>query len=159
MADHLITRLRVELGDPTPLLLVLGTLSLNDAAWTDATHFLQVAHTTSPGNPAVLNNLAIAIVRSDAGERFREALKLADAALALVPDNADLLATRGEVHVALANWADASRDLQRALLLQPRQPDALRLLPLVQRSLMNRNGPELIPDRQSDAGSLKRAIR
>lgn len=117
-------------------MLIVGTMAVLDEAWDEAIYWLDTANRTlAAPSPVVLNNLAIAIVRAPRKERFPEALELITSALALMPDNPDLLASRGEIQMSLNNLKAAYQDLQQALRLQPEQPDARRLLPVVEAKL------------------------
>ncbi|MCA9064705.1 MAG: tetratricopeptide repeat protein [Planctomycetaceae bacterium] len=80
-------------------------------------------------NPMVYNNLAIVLVRDENPDPER-ALELVNAALKIVPDNADLIATHGEVLLALGKPDEAY-----GLLLQAkeRRPDNTEILELLKR--------------------------
>lgn len=58
-------------------------------------------------------------------QRSPEALQAAEAALALQPENADLVYQRGAVQMATRNLAAAEADLRRALQLAPRHTAAM----------------------------------
>ena len=134
--DNWLQQTRATLGDSGKIMLIVGTMAVLDEAWDEAIYWLDTANRTLPApSPVALNNLAIAIVRAPRKERFPEALKLITSALSLIPDNPDLLASRGEIQMSLNNWNAAYQDLQQALRLQPEQPDAIRLLPVVEAQL------------------------
>jgi tetratricopeptide (TPR) repeat protein len=78
-------------------------------------------------NPMVLNNLAIAIIRGRPNEGDR-ALQISEQTLALIPENPDALATRGEINVRLARWNDALKDLTQAIQARNENPEIHRLL-------------------------------
>jgi uncharacterized protein HemY len=67
----------------------------------------------------VLNNLAIALICGADGPSMaadsERALQLAESALAIVPQQPDVLSTRGEILIAQERWEDARRDLEVAL--------------------------------------------
>lgn len=63
---------------------------------------------TSGSNPLILNNLAIAEVRSKPSRPW-EALKHVQASLEILDENPEILSTRGEVHLALNSLNDAER--------------------------------------------------
>jgi regulator of sirC expression with transglutaminase-like and TPR domain len=121
--------MRATLGESDQILLVVGTLAVLDEAWDEAIYWLDAAkRSTATPTPAILNNLAIAIVRARRMERCREALTLVDTAMTLLPDNADLFASRAEIYLALKDQSAALKDLQQAVKLQPDNAEALRLL-------------------------------
>ena len=123
-------------------------MALNEEAWQDALYWLDAAVQASRVAPqAAMNNLAIAIVRSGTRDRYPEALTLVNRALQPSPENADLLASRGEVSVALERWKAARVDLERVLVLQPEHPDALRLLPTVYAALGDQDALEALHER------------
>jgi tetratricopeptide (TPR) repeat protein len=134
--DNWLFELRAELGDPGQLLLILGTMGLYEESWDDSLYWLDAAvRTTGARSVAALNNLAIAIVRSRTRARYQEALTLVNSALHLNPQNAELLASRGEVAMALEQWESARTDLENVLTVHPDHTDALRLLPTVYTAL------------------------
>lgn len=86
-------------------------------------------------DPRVLNNLALAMVRNDA-EAGEEALSLINQALAMLPDNPDLLSTRGEIHVARQQWNLALADLSASL---EHRPDSVLIHRLLDRTCTGLN--------------------
>lgn len=127
--DSWLQQMRATLGESDQILLVVGTLAVLDEAWDEAIYWLDAAkRSTATPTPAILNNLAIAIVRARRMERCREALTLVDTAMTLLPDNADLFASRAEIYLALKDQSAALKDLQQAVKLQPDNAEALRLL-------------------------------
>ncbi len=86
-------------------------------------------------DPRVLNNLALAMVRNDA-QAGEEALSLINQALAMLPDNPDLLSTRGEIHVARQQWNLALADLSTSL---EHRPDSVLIHRLLDRTCTGLN--------------------
>ena len=97
-------------------------------------------------NPIILNNLALATVRSQAGSA-QNALTLINQALELLPGNPELLSTRGEIFVAMQRWADARRDLEECVSIRSGRPKVHRLLQKVWLGLDE-------PDRADAQGKL-----
>jgi serine/threonine protein kinase/Tfp pilus assembly protein PilF len=84
-----------------------------------------------PGYAAAYAELAMSeYFAADAGADpagIRDALKAADTAVTLAPDQADGYASRGHIRVqAMWNWTGAQEDFQRALALDPGNSLALR---------------------------------
>jgi suppressor of tumorigenicity protein 13 len=107
----------------------------------------------------VLNNLATALVRGRPNERER-ALQVAEQTLELIPENADAMATRGEVYVRLGRWNDALKDLTQAIQVRNQSPEIHRLLEETYRALKDekmadvhrRRAEELDTTSESPAG-------
>jgi tetratricopeptide (TPR) repeat protein len=78
-------------------------------------------------DPRILNNLALAMIRSDRDEG-EQALELINQALVMLPGHPDLLSTRGEIHVARHQWKHALQDLTTALELRSDNAPIHRLL-------------------------------
>ncbi len=80
----------------------------------------------------VLNNLAIALICGADGPSMaadsERALQLAESALAIVPQQPDVLSTRGEILIAQERWEDARRDLEVALSKRQKSANIRRLL-------------------------------
>jgi uncharacterized protein HemY len=60
-------------------------------------------------------------------------------ALELVPNNPEMLSTRGEIFVAMQRWTDARRDLEESIRIRGGRPKVHRLLEQVWTGL---NDPE-----------------
>lgn len=82
------------------------------------------ARAVPPAAERILSDAHRAIDDDD----LERALQLLDEGLALVPDHAGLISTRGQVLVALMHPLEAESDLRRALGLDPFQQDARRAL-------------------------------
>lgn len=85
-------------------------------------------------DPMVLNNLAVALIRGEPEEKER-ALGQVNQALAIVPENSDVLTTRGEIYVAMERWDDALKDLTHALELRDSNFETHLLLERTYRAL------------------------
>ena len=88
---------------------------------------LQQALALAQNDPVVLNNLAIALVRRSK-DNAGQALQLAQQALSIVPGHLELLATRGEILLALNRLSEARQDLSAVLAESPTHELAQRLL-------------------------------
>lgn len=93
---------------------ILGTIALNRGDVDVATQHLEIAAKKNPNLPGLLNNLAYAISTS-ANPDLPRALRIADAALANLPDHPYLHETRGQIHLKLKNYTEAIADLEVAL--------------------------------------------
>jgi len=94
---------------------MLGTRYLQRGDWGRAVLLLNAARIHgNDQNPIVLNNLAVATLRSDI-RNAGQALLHIDAALALQPQFPAFEATKGEVLVALKRWPEALELLERAV--------------------------------------------
>ena len=154
--DNWLFKVRAELASPERLLLVVGTMALNEEAWQDALYWLDAAVQASRVAPeAAMNNLALAIVRAGVSDRYPEAQTLVTKALQAFPDNPDVLASRGEVRMALGQWDLAKADLERSLVLQPQNPDAIRLLPAVYETLGDQEAATAFRRKHADKKALK----
>ena len=78
-------------------------------------------------DPMILNNLAVALIRSTPPNAAR-ALDQINQAIRLVPENSDILTTRGEIMVAMELWKEAQQDLTRALELRSSNFESHQLL-------------------------------
>jgi tetratricopeptide (TPR) repeat protein len=129
VAETALSRFRSTRGIPAVLLMALGSRALQAEKYDDAIAWLEQAQQIATSrDPAVLNNLAVALVRAGRQERYLEALELADSAIKLLPENHILLATRGEVYLALRRTKPALADLEAAQQLRPDYPETLLLL-------------------------------
>lgn len=134
-AEEAIKRLRMD-GQPGIIALnMLGMHALFLESYEKAIVWLEQANVLSRGrNPMVLNNLATALVRGRPDERER-ALQIAEQTLALIPENADAMATRGEIYVRMGRWNDALKDLTQAIQVRNQSPEIHRLLEETYRAL------------------------
>ncbi len=117
-AEATINKLRSQGSLGFTTLSLLGAYAVALQEYPRAVPFLEQSNVISRGrDPVVLNNLAVAIIRGEPGEKER-ALGQINQAMALVPENSDILTTRGEIYVAMERWEDALKDLTRALELR-----------------------------------------
>ncbi|MFM7059018.1 MAG: tetratricopeptide repeat protein [Planctomycetota bacterium] len=129
VAERALTHFRSTRGIPAVLFMALGSRALQAGKYDDAIAWLEQAQQTAPRkDPGLLNNLALALVRGGREERYLEALELANSAVRLFPENHILLATRGEVYLALRQTKPALADLESARQLRPDYPETLLLL-------------------------------
>lgn len=141
-AEKMLRQVRERSSAPEKILTLAGTQALFMGEYGKAMAYLEEANVLSNGrDPETLNNLAIAKTRSEPKD-LQKALELVNQALLKLPDNPDILATRGEVYVALERWEDASRDLQQALLLRPDNKEIHQFLEQVCIALKDENGAE-----------------
>jgi tetratricopeptide (TPR) repeat protein len=107
---------------------MLGVAAVQQGRYAEAVLFLREADAVvGRADAAIQNNLAVALVRADAA-LADEALELIDAALEQQPGHPDLLATRGEVCVALGMWLEAVECLTAALPARRGDAELQRLL-------------------------------
>ena len=127
-AESLVRQLRLEGPYGGQVLNLLGMHALLMNRFDKATSYLELANIQTRGrDPMILNNLAIAIIRSDEGSEGK-ALERANETLALLPDHPDALATRGEIYVAMERWPEAIADLTESLKLRSKNAEMHRLL-------------------------------
>ena len=95
---------------------LLGTLGLiYDAMekWIECDSVYEHALQIDSQNALVNNNYAYSL--SERGERLKEALRMAEIAIAADPDNTSYLDTIGWVHFKLGNYRDAKNYLEKAI--------------------------------------------
>lgn len=118
MASEALNALRAEGNCNLQILNILAAQALELGRYDDAVKWLGIAsHASSEENPGILNNLAIALVRSQPPQPIA-ALERANKAIGLMPNHADLLSTRGEIFIAMNDWKNAQEDLQASLSLR-----------------------------------------
>lgn len=138
-AQDFLLQLRSSGTDAENVLIIMGTTAMLHQRWQIAIDSLQQANSLGMGrNPVVLNNLALATVRGPAAAA-QNALTLINQALELVPNNPEMLSTRGEIFVAMQRWTDARRDLEESIRIRGGRPKVHRLLEQVWTGL---NDPE-----------------
>ena len=127
-ADKLLTNLRAEGVHQLEILSLLAARALAMEQYEKAVQWLEIANSMTNGtNPLILNNLAIAEVRSKPSRPW-EALKHIEASLRILEENPEILSTRGEVHLALNSLNDAERDLRQSLRIRGDRPKVHRML-------------------------------
>ncbi|MDA1231813.1 MAG: tetratricopeptide repeat protein, partial [Planctomycetota bacterium] len=141
-AEDMLRQVRERSSAPGKILTLAGTQALFMGNYAKAMSYLNEANVLSNGrDPETLNNLAIARTRGEPRD-LQKALELVNQALLKLPDNPDILSTRGEIYVSLQQWEDASRDLQQALLLRPDSKEIHQFLEQVCIALKDENGAE-----------------
>ncbi|MEI7701027.1 MAG: tetratricopeptide repeat protein [Planctomycetia bacterium] len=136
-AEAAITKLRVHGPLGITAISLLGAYSVAVQEYSKAVPFLEQSNIINRGrDPVVLNNLAVAIIRGEPEEKER-ALGQINQAMALVPENSDILTTRGEIYVAMERWEDALKDLARALELREGNFETHQMLERTYRGLGN----------------------
>lgn len=136
-AEAAITKLRAQGRLGFTALSLLGAYAVALQEYSKAVPILEQSNIISRGrDPVVLNNLAVAIIRGKPEEKER-ALGQINQAMALVPENSDILTTRGEIYVAMERWEDALKDLTRALELREGNFETHQLLERTCRALGN----------------------
>jgi tetratricopeptide (TPR) repeat protein len=104
------------LGDPKLSGIIVesfGTLAAVEKDWTTADQLLRRATAASPEWGNGWNNWAF-VISTAFPDRLNEALRHADQAIQLQPDNPDYRETRGMIHHKLGNYEQAISDLEIA---------------------------------------------
>lgn len=107
--------------DPKAVHFVRGTLALFENRTEEAKRELEQASSGGSQMPGVLNNLAMAILKSKDPD-LDSALQMAEIANQLLPNNPFLRDTRGQILVKLNRCRDAIPDLEYAL----KEPDLVK---------------------------------
>lgn len=137
VAEQLILQFRARENQSAEILNQLGAHAILHERYEKARGWLEQGSLIAAGrNPAILNNLAIAILRGKLDNPQR-ALLLVNEALNLLPDNPELLSTRGEIHTEMRLWEDARTDLEQSLASRGGRPKVHRLLEKVFRGLLD----------------------
>ncbi|MCA9064059.1 MAG: tetratricopeptide repeat protein, partial [Planctomycetaceae bacterium] len=127
-AAQKLTEIRARGTGGAVVLGIIGLRALEAGRFEDSVRYLTQANNQTRGqNAQLLNNLAIAIVRSEDSD-LDAALSTVDSALRILPDHPEILSTRAEIYVARREWAKALADLQVALPLRQSTPLVHRLL-------------------------------
>lgn len=154
VAEDALTVFRAQGGDAESILTAIGSRALQVEQFETALHWLQQARKASTNpSPTLLNNLAVAIVRSGLADRYAEALAMANAAVQAMPGNHVILATRAEVYLALNEATAARQDLDLALQLRPDYAETLQLLA---RAADLQGNPQQAEDFRQQAATLLR---
>ncbi|MFM7036568.1 MAG: hypothetical protein ACKO2L_02485 [Planctomycetaceae bacterium] len=136
-AEQLILQFRARENQSAEILNQLGAHAILHERYEKARGWLEQGSLIAAGkNPAILNNLAIAILRGKLDNPQR-ALLLANEALNLLPNNPELLSTRGEIQTEMRLWEDARTDLEKSLAARGGRPKVHRLLEKVFRGLLD----------------------
>jgi tetratricopeptide (TPR) repeat protein len=99
---------------PATMHLLVGSSAVAEGHWAIARRHLEQAYRLNSRLPALLNQLAWALACGEPPELER-ALRLAETAVELSPDEPELLATRGKVLARLERWQEALTDLEAVL--------------------------------------------
>lgn len=100
---------------------LLGRLAIRDGRPDSAIRHLEAACTLVPSDPRTLNTLAY-VLAAHRPDRLADARSLAEAALALDPDNPAILETLGSIDLADGRPAEAAVRLERAWSLSETRP-------------------------------------
>lgn len=137
VAEQLILQLRARENQSAEILNQLGAHAILHERYEKARAWLEQGSLIAAGkNPAILNNLAIAVLRGKL-DTPQKALLLVNEALKLLPNHPELLSTRGEINVALKLWQNAREDLELSLAARGGRPKVHRLLEQVFRGLLD----------------------
>ncbi len=126
-ADGTLDGLLAASSSSADVYSMVGTMALNHNQHSKARRYLERANRLDRSNPMVQNNLALALVR-DQNSNPERALELVNQTLSTLPDNPDVLSTRGEIYIALQRWEDARQDLEVSYQKRPQSSDCCRLL-------------------------------
>ena len=99
--------------DDVNLLGTLGLIYDSMKMWAECDSVYERALQIDSQNALVNNNYAYSL--SERGERLNLALKMAEIAIAAVPDNTSYLDTIGWVHFKLGNYREAKDYLEKAI--------------------------------------------
>jgi len=158
-AEEAIKRLRMDGQSGIVALNLLGMHALFLQSYEKAIVWLEQANVLARGrNPMVLNNLATAIIRGRPNEGDR-ALQLSEQTLALIPENPDALATRGEINVRMARWNDALKDLTQAIQARNQSPEIHRLLEETYRAMKDEKMADVHRRRAEELESTAGAVQ
>jgi Flp pilus assembly protein TadD len=106
---------------------ILGTLASNRGENETAIFHLEQAYRLKPNMLVVLNNLAWTLAKN-APPQLDRALKLANAAVELSPDDPHVRDTRGRILAALGQYKEALVDLEIALPAMREDPEIHHVL-------------------------------
>jgi predicted Zn-dependent protease len=137
-SDALLTKLLAEGDFNATVYNFIGTESLRVGQFKKAQKNLEIARQLDPENPMILNNLALALVRSE-DPNHEYSLTLANSVLSVLPDHPDGLSTRAEVYLAMGRLNEANRDLQVALPNRKSSANVRELLISVNERLGNKD--------------------
>lgn len=128
-AETALDRLRAQGVAASDVLAAVGSRALQAGRIEPAVRWLRMAQTaTDVPDAALLNNLALALARSNDRELLPEALRLSSQAVKAAPGSHYMLTTRAEVQLALGDLRSAFGDLEQARQLRPDFPETLQLL-------------------------------
>lgn len=118
---HILQQYRKEHGTfPPKTLRLLGDVSLTNGKKSTAVKYYAAAYKADNQQHAAANNLAVIYSQND--QYLDDALRLANAAITVQPENPHYLETRGQIYVKRKQWREAIADLHRALNAMPNNP-------------------------------------
>jgi tetratricopeptide (TPR) repeat protein len=112
---ELLRKSIVEGAAPEATHFIQGTLALLNGDHATALNHLKIAQSTGVNTPGLLNNLAMALQKTDDPERVAQALELSISANKLLADHPYLRDTRGQILLKLKRYDEAIPDLEFAL--------------------------------------------
>ncbi|MEZ6094068.1 MAG: hypothetical protein R3C03_07480 [Pirellulaceae bacterium] len=136
--DAWIDRLKKSEQLPSCVLEYFGTRALLAEDYGTARQFLQRAVYQNPSDQIAWNNLAFLLHSSFPGET-QAALRAANQAVELMPDDGNARETRGMILLTLERYDDAIVDLELALNVRPDSRQALRGIVRAFRETGNKN--------------------
>jgi len=104
-------------------LLNLGFLYHELSQWDKAEYIYQKAQSVAPDEIQVLNNYAYML--AEAGYKLEEAMEMVDEAIALAPDNASYLDTKGWIYFKLNKFEESEEYLLKANQIDPENDEIL----------------------------------
>lgn len=116
----------------THLLLAVGLLTKDNL--TEAIPHLRIANRQLPGSPLAMNNLALALARTDKSN-MQEALELSGAAVSISRSNPEYLDTQGEIRALAGDTLGAVESFEAAIGLDRDRRDTREKLVKVYREL------------------------
>lgn len=116
----------------THLLLAVSLLSQDNL--TEAIPHLRIANRQLPGSPMAMNNLALALARTDKSN-MQEALELSGAAVSISRSNPEYLDTQGEIRALAGDTLGAVESFEAAIGLDRDRRDTREKLVKVYREL------------------------
>lgn len=105
----------IEGAAPEATHFIQGTLALLTGDHATALNHLKIAQSTGVNTPGLLNNLAMALQKTDDPEKLGQALELSISANKLLADHPYLRDTRGQILLKLKRYDEAIPDLEFAL--------------------------------------------
>ena len=153
-AASMIRQLQLEGDFGAEVLNKLGMFALLLKKYPLAQSYLELANARSRGvNPMILNNLAIATLRTDPNTA-ETALELANQTLEKLPNNPDALSTRGEIYIALGRWHEGIADLMDAMKTRAATAEWHRLL---EKAYTESSDPEMAAEHARRASEIEEA--
>lgn len=128
-ADDMLLRIRATGEDLAACLEVMGHAAVSTQSYEQAAAWLeQAAALHNAAGDALLNNLAISLIRVDPERNGSRALQLINDVLKRTPGRAEFLSTRGEILLQSGQSENAIVDLEAAAAQLPPTSETHRLL-------------------------------